>query len=120
MPTLVWNETDFLTYLGVLPEVEEYGTSYFYRVYRCGLRLDLTVYPYASDIYFSLFRDEVETPVFDMKLIECNGVRYVNDQRGEFLEFAPAKTFGRRYDGMSLIPYGVRLSVNPCFSILLF
>ncbi len=120
MPALVWNETDFLTYVGVLPEVEEFDTSYFYRVHRFGLRLDLTVCPCSSDIYFSLFRDGFEAPVFNMKLIECNGVRYVNDQRGEFLEFAPAKTFGNRYDGMSLIPFGVRLSVNPCISIILF
>ena len=120
MPDLVWNETSFLSDLGVLPEVGEYGLAYFYKVQRCGLRLDLTVCPYSGDIDFSLFRDGFEAPVFDLKLIECNGVRYVNDQRGEYLEFAPAKTFGNRYDGMSLIPFGVRLSVDPCISIILF
>jgi hypothetical protein len=120
MPALVWNETDILTYLGVLPTVEEYGISYLYRVQRCGLYLDLIMYPNDSDIYLSLFREGVEAPVLDMKLIECNGVRYINDQRGEYLEFAPARTFGSRYDGMSLIPYGVRSAVNPCISITLF
>jgi hypothetical protein len=120
MPLLVWSETDFATCLEVLPAVEEYDVSYSYRVKRCGLRLDLTVYPYASDIYITLFREGVETPIFDMKLIECAGTRYINDERGEYLEFAPGKAlFGNRYDGF-VIPFGFRLSVKPCISIKLF
>jgi hypothetical protein len=120
MPQLVWNETDFAACLEVLPEVEEYGVDYIYRVNRSGLRLELSVYPYDGDIHIDLFREGVDCPVFAMKLIECSGTRYVNDDRGEYLEFAPARVFGSRYDGTSVIPFGVRLSVNPCISIRLF
>lgn len=120
MPELVWNETDFIACLEVLPEIEEYGISYAFRVLRHGLRLELTVYPYDSDIYITLYREGIQPPVLDMKLLDCGGTRYVNDERGEYLEFAPAKVFGDRYDGESVIPLGVRIAVNPCISIHLF
>jgi hypothetical protein len=120
MPSLVWNESDFAACLEVLPAIEEYGISYRYRVVRDGMRLELTVYPYDSDIYVDLFREGVEGAVFEMKLTECSGTRYVNDERGEYLEFAPAKVFGNRYDGIGSIPHGVRISVEPSISIRLF
>jgi hypothetical protein len=120
MPQLSWNEADFAACLEVLPVIEEDGISYLYRVIRDGMRLELTVYPYASDIYVDFFREGAEGAVFEMKLIECSGTRYVNDERGECLEFAPAKVFGNRYDGISSIPHGVRLSVKPSISIRLF
>lgn len=120
MPQLPWNESDFAACLEVLPEVEEYGVSYTYRVRRDGMRLELTVYPYASDVYVELFRDGVDSAVFEMKLIACSGARYVNDDQGEYLEIAPANVFGNRYDGYSPIPYGVRVWVKPSISMRLF
>jgi hypothetical protein len=120
MPQLTWNETDVLSCLEVAPEAGEYEVSYHYQVFRLGLRLDLGIYPFASDVYLSLFREGVENPIFEMKMIGCSGIRYIHDERGEYLEFAPAKVFGTRYDGCSPIPYGVRLSVNPCLSIRFF
>jgi hypothetical protein len=40
-------------------------------------------------------------------------VRVVDDKRGQFLEFAAANTFTGRYDGYSVIPYGLRVWVKP-------
>ena len=55
-----------------------------------------------------------------MKLLECSGVRYVKERSFEYLEFAPAKCFGSRYGGESLIPYGVRVYANPSIRIELY
>ena len=120
MPFLAWNDSDFAACLEVLPETDEYGISYTYCVDRDGLRLTVTVFPYDSDIYLDLFREGVANALFEMKLTDCSGTRYVSDSRGEYLEFAPSKVFGSRYDRTSPIPYGIRLSVNPCISIRLF
>ncbi len=117
---LVWNQYEFVECLGVLPEVEEYETCHSFRVERDGLRLSLTVFQYDGDVYLDLYREGVEPPVFSMRLLDCDGARYVSDKGGEHLEFAPAKSFGKRYDGVSPIPFGVRVSANPHIRIELF
>jgi hypothetical protein len=117
---LVWNPDEVLACLEVIPEVGEHDVYHVYTVERHGIRLRLTVCQYEGDIYISLYRIGIENPLFDGKLINCAGCRYVNDKRGEYLEFAPARCFGDRYDRISPIPYGVRLAVKPSISITLF
>ncbi|HVF43797.1 MAG TPA: hypothetical protein VM936_12330 [Pyrinomonadaceae bacterium] len=114
MREFVWNRYEFIECLGVLPEVdEEFGTCHTFRVERDGLRLELSVSQYDGDVYLSLYREGVGPPVFTMGLIACEGARYVRDKLGDFLEFAPAKCFGRRYDGERPAPFGFRVSVDP-------
>lgn len=120
MLRFVWNETEVLTCLGVLPTEDEYGTQYLYQVDRCGIRLELAIEPYAGDISVTLHQIGMLIPLLTLNLIDCCGVRYINDERGQYLEFAPAEAFGSRYDGLSVIPYGVRVSVEPYISITLF
>lgn len=120
MPPLVWCPDDVMACLEVIPEVGEYETHHSYTVRRDDLRLLLTVFQYDGDIRISLYRNGVDRPAFDMRLLGCTGVRYVNDDRGEYLEFAPARCFGSRYDRESPIPYGVRLAVKPSIAISLF
>lgn len=120
MPFFEWDVTDFISCLEVVPEVDGDDISHSFVVEKNGMRLLLTVYQYDGDIHFSLYRDGVTPPVFSMKLVECQGARYVNDKRGEYLEFAPAGCFGMRYDGEDLIPYGVRLRVKPSISIEMY
>ena len=118
---LVWNEYDFVECLGVLPEVGEDGIEHFYKIEKDGLRLEITVFQYDGDIYIELFRDGIEFSIFYMRMIDCPGARYVRDKGGaDYLEFAAAKSFGNRYDGESVIPFGVRLSVDPHIRIELF
>ncbi len=117
---LTWNEMDFLTCLEILPVTDEYETCSTHIVKRDGIRLEPTVFQYGRDVYISIYRGESSHPLFDMKLLDCSGVRYVNDERGEYLEFAPAKCFGTRYDGESPIPYGVRVATRPDISVRLF
>jgi hypothetical protein len=117
---LTWNATDVLQCLGVEPNVAECETQFEYSVERDGLLLCLSIRPYDSDVLVRISRDGVIRPVFHARLIDCLGVRFVNDERGEYLEFVPAKCFGNRYDGQSPIPYGVRISVTPGIAVALF
>ncbi len=57
MPELVWDETDFVTCLEALPTIDEYETGYHYVVEKDGLKLDLSVYPFAADICITIYRD---------------------------------------------------------------
>ena len=117
---LIWDELEFVECLEVVPTVEEYEVSHHFCVQEDGLTLKLTVFQYDGDVYISVYKDGVEIPILDVKLLACSGVRRVNDKRGDYLEFAPAKAFGSRYDGSSAIPLGIRLSVRPSISVELF
>jgi len=117
---LVWNETDVLTCLQFEPEIEPDAIWYKYTVKKDGLRLEILIYQYDGDVYFDLYREGIERPVFFMKLIACPGIRYVKHNSNEYLEFAHAKCFGSRYDGESVIPFGVRLWANPSIRVELF
>ena len=104
-----------------MPEVEEYETAHRFKVSKDGLRLELSVFQYDGDVYLDLYRENIEASIFKMRLLDRAGVRYVSDNNGrEVLEFAPAKSFGKRYDGLSPLPYGVRVAVTPHILIELF
>jgi hypothetical protein len=117
---LVWNEIDFLTYLEVEPVIGEYEIEYRYEVLQSPLRLLLSVFHLAGDIYISIFCDHLELAVIDFAIRDCPGARVVNDDRGNYIEFAAANCFTCRYDGESVIPYGVRLFVRPQIRVMLF
>ena len=85
-----------------------------------GLRLDLKVWQYDGDIFIELFREGIDISIFQMRMLDCPGARYVKNRKDDYLEFAATKSFGSRYDGESVIPFGVRLTVNPCIRIELF
>lgn len=121
MPEFVWNETDFIECLSVLPEIDNAGAGYHFTVFRDGLRMLLSVQPYEAEVLVSLFRAGATDSLFTTWLTDCPGARYIqNRQCSCYLEFAAAKVFGRRYDGKSLIPMGLRLTVDPDFKIELF
>jgi len=120
MPQLKWNEVDFATCLEVLPTIDEYETGHHYTVEKDGLRLNLSVAQYASDIQISLYKLDGTRPMIKFTITNCSGTRYVNDERGEYLEFAPSQVFGKRYERNQVIPVGVRLSVKPSISLELF
>ena len=113
MPQLVWEPLDFLDVLGVVPEVAEYETSHRYVVSEPPLRLEITLWQYDGDVQLYLFVAPFERPVVRYSMLGCPGVRVIQDRRGRFLEFAAANTFTGRYDGYSVIPYGLRVWVNP-------
>jgi hypothetical protein len=117
---LRWDRTDVLCCLGVEPVVEEYGISYGYTVAKDGLRLELTIFDDAGDVYITVYRDGIVVPVVDARIVGCDAMRWVHDQRGNYLEFAAGRLFGGRYDGDAPIPYGARLSIDPSINLQFF
>ena len=118
---LVWNPYDFIEYLGTVPEIEEYETSHSFKVEKDDLLLIITVFQYAGDVYIDLSRKGRETSIFQARMTDCPGVRWVkNKTKPDYLEFAAAKVFGNRYDGESVIPMGIRIWVEPEIRIELF
>ncbi len=117
MPQLIWDETEFLDCLEVEPTIDEYETGHHYTVAKDGLRLELSVFQLSSDICITVYREGIERPIVNFTITECSGTRYVNDTRGDFLEFAPSQVFGNRFQHDFVIPVGVRLSVKPSICI---
>ena len=117
---LVWSDADVAACLEVLPDYDEDGDCYTYVVASDGLRLELHISPFAEDVALTLYRDGVGAPVFSVRLVDCEAVRHVTERTGEYLEFAPAKCFGGRYDDSVTMPFGFRLAVKPSIQISLF
>jgi len=117
---LVWDETDLLTCLEVEPEVEADGIWHKYSVKRNDITLNIHIYQYDGDVHFELKQDTIELPLFEMKLIDCPGIKYNKVKSSEYLEFSHAKSFGSRHDGESGVKYGVRVNINPSIQISLF
>ncbi|RZU47913.1 hypothetical protein EV700_0881 [Fluviicoccus keumensis] len=113
MPELVCQPVDMIDVLGVAPEVDEYEIFYRYEVQQAALTIQLTVWPHDRDVEILMRVAPLPEPVLRYSLVDCPGIRMVADKRGKFLEFAAANTFTGRYDGYSVIPYGMRLWVEP-------
>lgn len=120
MPQLDWDESDFISCLQVLPEVADYETSHLFRIEKNGLRLELRIKQFESNIFIRLYQDGADKPVVAFKIIDCGGTRYVNDKRGEYLEFAPSRLSDNSYSKGMPIPMGVRLSIKPSIQIEIF
>lgn len=117
MGRLVWDPFDVFSVLGVAPEEGDYEISHRYVVEQSGIRLELTIWQYESEVSILLWSEHLPNPILRYDLLDCPGIRIVNDKRGNFLEFAAANTFTGRYDGYSVIPYGLRLSIEPQISL---
>lgn len=117
---LRWDPTDFLCCLGVLPREREHGISHSYSIEKHGMRLELEVWQYDGDIHLTLWRDGVDAPVVALRLVGCDAARRVHDKLGDHLEFAAGALFGGRYDGESVIPYGIRVRVEPSIGVEFF
>ncbi|MCF2859169.1 Ypar14, super integron cassette [Pseudoalteromonas sp. SMS1] len=117
---LVWNETDVLTVLEVIPQVECNGIWHLYEVEKEGIKLVIQVFQYDGDVRIELVNTANNVTIFSMFLMDCDGVLRKKDNTGEYLQFAPAKCFSHRYDGETTIPYGVRVMVNPNINVMLY
>ena len=113
MSQLVWEPSDLTSTLGVVPTVGEHESSHQYVLVQVPIRLQITICQYDSDVEILLFVSPLSGAVVRYSMLDCPGIRAVNDKRGAFLEFAASNAFTGRYDGYSAIPYGLRLWVEP-------
>ncbi len=88
MPQLEWNDIDFLDFFAVEPTAEDYAVSHDYVVERNGLRLLFTVWQLESVVQGSVFRIDANDALFTFAAYVRGGARFVNDQRGRYLEIA--------------------------------
>jgi len=54
MPQPIWDPLDFLSVLGVAPEVGDHETSYKYVVSQPPVRLEITLWQYGGDVRLRL------------------------------------------------------------------
>lgn len=113
MPLLTWDPFDLVDVLGVFPAHDEYETSHRYLVEQGSLKLELTIWQFDSDVEIQIWELSLPKPIIKYTMLGCPGIRVVDDKRGKFLEFAAANTFAGRYDGYSVMPYGLRIWVDP-------
>ena len=85
MPQMEWHEVDVLRCLEVLPEIEEYGTSYYYDVRQGDLALSVAIWPNESIVVVSLSQREAK--IVSWTLAVRGAVHRVLDKEGERLEF---------------------------------
>lgn len=121
MANFIWNETDFIECLSVIPTFEEWGMAHHFVVHRNGLRLALSVSELEAEVLISLYREESNQPLFTVSLKNSPGARLVRNRKGhDYIEFAAGGVLADRFDGESVIQMGIRLSVDPDFNIQFF
>lgn len=103
-----WDETDVLTYLETEPVYRADDYSYEYEIESEALLLRLVIAPYDAYVHLYLRERAAVEPLLEFAIPRCDGVRAINDQRGEYLEFLPS-----RPDTPDGFPFRVRLVVRP-------
>ena len=109
-----WNETDVLTYLETEPVYRADDYSYEYEIESEALVLRLVIAPYDAYVHFCVRERTAVEPLLEFDICYCTGVRLINDQRGEYLEFLPSRSHAP--DGF---PFPVRLVVRPHIALRL-
>src|SRR4026209_2059166 len=97
MPQLAWNELGFLECFEVEPSVLDEIVSHSYDVERNGLRLLVPVCQLESVTQATLFRDGSETGLFSCAAFVRGAARYINDQRGRYLELSDCVVAPNRF-----------------------
>jgi hypothetical protein len=97
MTELQWDKTDFLVCLGVMPEIEDYETSFCYAVERQGLILLLTVRPYESIIELQLQRKGSNINLVGLSLLVGGVVEYKCEKWGNYLQLSACRIVTNRF-----------------------
>ena len=87
MPKLRWDETDFIEYLEVVPEVAEHQTRHVFTVTQHGLILTLTLWQWESMVSLTLRRDGQALPITHFALAVRGDVVLQRHRDGDYLEF---------------------------------
>jgi hypothetical protein len=104
-----WNPVDVLDYLEVLPEEHVEPHFHTYRLRRGRLSLSLTIAYHDRSVEVALFHNADDVAIFELSLLYCEGIRYINDKRGEYLEFGPGQVSSDAGPELEQWPYSIRL-----------
>lgn len=97
----------------MIPDHDEYETSHQYLIEQGSISLKLTIWQYDSDVEIQVWERSLPNPIIKYTMLGCPGIRVIDDKRGKCVEFAASNTFTGRYDGYLVIPFGLRLWVDP-------
>lgn len=97
MSNLKWDETDFLLCLGVIPEIEDYETSFSYIVERSGLLLLVTVIPCEGIIELQLQRKDSNLNLLCLSLLVGGVIEYKCEKWGKYLKLPSCQIVTSRY-----------------------
>ncbi len=86
MAELKWDKTDFLVCFGVLPEIEDYETSFSYAIERHGLLLLVTVRPYERIVELQLQRKGSDLNLIGLVLLVGGEIQYKSEKWGKYLQ----------------------------------
>ncbi|RYG58422.1 hypothetical protein EON80_27120 [bacterium] len=87
MSHLKWDEIDFLDCLEVFPTIDKYEMEHLYEVRKGELILSVKVEQYDSRVVLSLRQVCDVEPAIVYSFYVRDGVEYVKDRRGIYLEF---------------------------------
>ena len=116
-----WNNYELIEFFGVLPEEDSDKTYLSYSIEKHGLRLNVTFFTYASDVYIDLYQSGANEPSFSMEIKNSPGVKYLKHANGwECLEIAAPHRYHEFFEEEWIIPIGARIKVNPLIKVELF
>ncbi|TGE10057.1 hypothetical protein [Hymenobacter fodinae] len=123
---LQWEELDLLQGLEVVPTENDNGGIHF-SVDHQGLRLLVTLWPHAGVVDVTLVQRTQQAVLLDFTVAVRGRIRYNNDKRGQYLEFADCVlvsriSFSAEQDEAAFNPntFGrpMLLTVRPHLSVL--
>lgn len=122
-----WNQYDFLTCLEVMPEDEDYGFRYTYRISRAGMKLIVGVVPHMDMVQIALAQEEAKTYLMRFDLLVRGEVLHQRERSQEWLEFhdcvvLSAASWGRdpKSEALQNVPgFRVQLSIKPYVKVCL-
>jgi hypothetical protein len=127
MPTLKWDETDFLECLEVAPEVEQHEVCHTYQVIRAGIGLKLQLWQYESILELTLTNEKDENVITSYAIMVKGEIKLKTFSGRDFLVLTNCLVLPNRFSYLDLggieklekcnIGYNISLRVNPSIHI---
>ncbi|MBN1124341.1 MAG: hypothetical protein JXA82_04980 [Sedimentisphaerales bacterium] len=117
---LSWNETDFIEFFQVEPEVGEDREWYNYKVENDEISLSVSIWPFCGEIQLTLSKAGSTEPLIDIQLLDCPSATLKKYPSGiEYMEFAnPVSNQNDSHPKKSgIIKQGIRIRIQPGIKI---
>lgn len=116
-----WNEYQLTEFFGVVPQKDEDQLCLSFNIEKDGLRLLVTFLHYDFDVHLDLFRDGIDEPLLETKIMSSAGAKHISHENGyECMEIGASDKYIDYYGKEWIASMAVRLKLNPHISIELF